>query len=174
MIMPVWLMWLIPPVVFMIIPLKMLIDWFAIYLPLDKKYKRKEITVKASWKIWLTDIGLNLAAVAIMYAALFIDPLFRSNPASFDDVKEISNATPDWIVAFFEGVIANPFNSIYSMIFVLLVFIIIIFIQFKITQKIYAKFGLEDKQITRSSIISTLLMAPWIIIIPTSLFSSII
>jgi len=60
------------------------------------------------------------------------------------------------------------------MIFVLLVFIIIIFIQFKITQKIYAKFGLEDKQITRSSIISTLLMAPWIIIIPTSLFSSII
>jgi hypothetical protein len=135
MIMPVWLMWLIPPVVFMIIPLKMLIDWFAIYLPLDKKYKRKEITVKASWKIWLTDIGLNLAAVGIMYAALFIDPLFRSNPASFDDVKEISNATPDWIVAFFEGVIANPFNSIYSMIFVLLVFIIIIFIQFKITQK---------------------------------------
>lgn len=174
MIMPVWLMWLIPPVVFMIIPLKMLIDWFAIYLPLDKKYKRKEITVKASWKIWLTDIGLNLAAVGIMYAALFIDPLFRSNPASFDDVKEISNATPDSIVAFFEGVIANPFNSIYSMIFVLLVFIIIIFIQFKITQKIYAKFGLEDKQITRSSIISTLLMAPWIIIIPTSLFSSII
>lgn len=152
----------------------MLIDWFAIYLPLDKKYKRKEITVKASWKIWLTDIGLNLAAVGIMYAALFIDPLFRSNPASFDDVKEISNATPDWIVAFFEGVIANPFNSIYSMIFVLLVFIIIIFIQFKITQKIYAKFGLDDKQITRSSIISTLLMAPWIIIIPTSLFSSII
>lgn len=174
MIMPVWLMWLIPPAVFMVIPLKMLIDWFAIYLPLDKKYKRKEITVKASWKIWLTDIGLNLAAVGIMYAALFIDPLFRSNPASFDDVKEISNATPDWIVAFFEGVIANPFNSIYSMIFVLLVFIIIIFIQFKITQKIYAKFGLEDKQITRSSIISTLLMAPWIIIIPTSLFSSII
>ena len=138
MIMPVWLMWLIPPVVFMIIPLKMLIDWFAIYLPLDKKYKRKEITVKASWKIWLTDIGLNLAAVGIMYAALFIDPLFRSNPASFDDVKEISNATPDWIVAFFEGVIANPFDSIYSMIFVLLVFIIIIFIQFKLTQKIYA------------------------------------
>src|SRR5699024_3733236 len=148
--------------------LKMLIDWFAIYLPLDKKYKRKEITVKASWKIWLTDIGLNLAAVGIMYAALFIDPLFRSNPASFDDVKEISNATPDWIVAFFEGVIANPFNSIYSIIFVLLVFIIIIFIQFKLTQKIYAKFGLDDRQSTSSSMYSPLLRHPSTSMIPTA------
>src|SRR5699024_12791490 len=95
MIMSVWLMWLIAHGVFMIIPLKMLVDRFAIYLPIDKKYKRTESTVKASWKIWLTDIGLNLAAVGIMYAALFIDPLFRSNPASFDDVKEISNATPE-------------------------------------------------------------------------------
>src|SRR5699024_10536011 len=76
MIINVLLMSLIPSVVFMIIPLKMLIDWYEIYLPLEKKYKRKEITVKASWKIWLTDIGLNLAAVGIMYAALFIDPLF--------------------------------------------------------------------------------------------------
>lgn len=174
MIMPVWLLWLIPPVVFMIIPLKMLIDWFAIYLSLDKKYNRKEITVKASWKIWLTDCVLHLVAVGLMYAALFIDPLFRSNPSSFDEVKEISNATPDWIVAFFEGLIANPFDSIYSMIFVLILFVVIILIQFKITKKIYAKFGLDDKQVTKSSIISTLLMAPWIIIIPTALFSSII
>ncbi|CAD2081601.1 hypothetical protein GCM10007275_20400 [Jeotgalicoccus coquinae] len=174
MIMPVWLMWLIPPAVFMIIPLKMLIDWFAIYLPLDKKYSRKEITVKASWKIWLTDIGLHLAAVGIMYAALYIDPLFRSNPTSFDDVKEISNATPDWIVAFFEGILANPFNSIYSIIFVLILFAVIILVQFKLTGKIYSKFGLDEKQIAKSSMISALLMAPWIIIIPTSLFSSII
>src|SRR5699024_11546882 len=113
MIMLVWLMWLIPPVVFMIIPLKMLIDWFAIYFPLDKKYKRKEITVKASWKIWLTDIGLNLAAVGIMYAALFIYPLFISNTASFDDVKEISNHNPDWIVACLEYVSAIPIIIIY-------------------------------------------------------------
>ena len=174
MIMPVWLMWLIPPAVFMVIPLKMLIDWFAIYLPLDKKYNRKELTVKTSWKIWLTDIGLHLAAVVILYASLYIDPLFRSNPASFDEVKEISNGTPDWIVAFFEGLIANPFDSIYSMIFILIVFIVIILIQFKLTQKIYIKCGLDPKQVAKSSIISTLLMAPWIIIIPTSLFSSII
>src|SRR5699024_7427982 len=107
-------------------------------------------------------------AVGIMYAALYIDPLFRGNPTSFDDVKEISNATPDWIVAFFEGILANPFNSIYSMIFVLILFVVIILIQFKLTQKIYAKFGLADKQVTKSSIISTLLMAPWIIMIPTS------
>lgn len=174
MIMPVWLLWLIPPVVFMIIPLKMLIDWFAIYLTLDKKYKRKEFTVRASWKIWLVDIGSHLIAVAIMYASLYIDPLFRSNPSSFDEVKEISNSTPDWIVAFFEGIIANPFASIYSMIFVLILFIVIILIQFKLTTKIYSKFNLDDKQLAKSSIISTVLMAPWIIIIPTALFSSIV
>lgn len=174
MITPVWLMWLIPPVVFMIIPLKLLIDWFAIYLPLAKKYKRKEYTVRASWKIWLVDIGFHLIAVGIMYAALYIDPLFRSSPTSLDEVKEISNSTPDWIVAFFEGLIANPFTSIYSMLFVLILFVVIILIQFKLTQKIYAKFNLDDKQLTKSSIISTLLMAPWIIMIPTSLFSSII
>lgn len=174
MITPVWLMWLIPPVVFIIIPLKLLIDWFAIYLPLAKKYNRKEYTVKASWKIWLVDIGFHLIAVGIMYAALFIDPLFRSNPASFDEVKEISNSTPDWIVAFFEGLIANPFDSIYSMIFVLILFVGIILIQFKLTKKIYAKFGLDDKQLAKSSIISTLLMAPWMILLPTTLFSSIV
>lgn len=174
MVMPVWLMWLLPPAIFMIIPLKLLIDWFAIYLPLSKKYNRKEITVKASWKIWLTDIGLHLVTVGILYATLYIDPLFRSSPSSFDEVKEISNATPDWIVAYFEGIIANPFDSIYSSILVLVLFIVIIFLQFKITQKIYGKFGLDEKQLAKSTIISTLLMAPWIIFIPTSLFSSII
>lgn len=174
MIMPIWLLWLIPPVVFMLIPLKMLIDWFAIYLPLDKKYNRKEFTVRASWKIWLIDIGFHLIAVAIMYASLYIDPLFRSNPSSFDEVKEISNSTPDWIVAFFEGIIANPFASIYSMLFVLILFVVIILIQFKLIKKIYMKFNLDDKQLAKSSIISTLLMAPWIIIIPTALFSSIV
>ncbi|CAD2075685.1 hypothetical protein [Jeotgalicoccus meleagridis] len=174
MITPIWLMWLITPIAFIFIPLKLLIDWFVIYLPLDKKYQRKEITVKASWKIWLTDIGAHLLAAGLLYLSLYIDPLFRASPSSFDEVKEISNQTPDWIVAYYEGVIANPFNSIFSAAVVLILFIILIFAQYKLTQKIYGKYIDEDKQITKSAIISTLVMAPWIILIPTALFTPIV
>ena len=174
MITPVWLMWIITPVAFIFIPFKLLIDWFLIYLPLGKEYNRKEITVKASWKIWLTDIGAHLIATGLLYATLFIDPLFRSNPSSFDEVKEISNNTPDWIVGLFEGLIANPFDSIFSAAVILILFLVLILGQYQFTKKIYAKYIQDDKQIIKSSIISTLAMAPWIILIPTALFTPLV
>ena len=46
MITPIWLMWLITPIAFIFIPLKLLIDWFVIYLPLDKSINVKKSLLK--------------------------------------------------------------------------------------------------------------------------------
>jgi len=156
MMLPLWLLWLIPQAWLAIIPLTFLTDSavFVIALKIMKQSDIKQKYKKAILKIWLLGFAADIPSVIILAASQFM-PYSNTGFGNW------------WYDNITNAVVMNPFDNIFAFLYVLIAvaapFALIYFFNGKIALK---KLGLDERILKRLALIMAAFTAPWLFFIP--------
>ncbi len=157
-ILPVWLLLWYPSFLWLaVIPLNWLIDWLVTRYSLkrlgDADYQAR--SMKLSWKICLAGFAADLAGVLLLTGALLL----------FSDMEgalgEIGYAL-GW----------NPFGNVFSLLIVLAAIALSALVIYLLDRRILAREDLTAEQVRKTALTLAVVTAPYLYLIPISLFNS--
>lgn len=156
MMLPLWLLWLVPPAWLIIIPLTFITDSavFIIALKIMKIGEIKQKYKKAILKIWLLGFVADIPGMIIMLASMLV-PYSETGFLKW------------WYENMTNSVSLNPFGNIFAFLYVLIAvgvsFALIYVFNRKIALK---KLDLDEKAAKRLALAMAAFTAPWAFLFP--------
>lgn len=157
---PVWLLLFIPPIIFVVLPINLLIDSIVIiftlkYLNVTNYWnKTKSVIIK----IWLCGFIADIIGALLMFSAILIDDYVFHNGLNW----------------WYEHVLAinyNPFANIFAFLWTTLCLLITsIFIFLFNYYFCLKKIQIDNIQRRKLSISSSIFTTPYIFYLPTTIF----
>lgn len=160
-IFPIWLLWLFPLTWIVVLPGNFIIDSLVLLLTLKvlKINDKKNIYKKTILKVW----GFGFLSDFIGTVIMLVPELISSNiPASFRDW---------WYKNLSSPVSYSPFDSIYSIIWVVVSIIITSFFIYLFNYKIsFKKLDIEEISKKKLALSLAIFTAPYLFLLPTMWF----
>lgn len=160
-IFPVWLIWLIPTVLIIVLPANFLLDFLVVFLTMKHLniLARREKLRSCIWKIWLFGFVSDLIGTAFLLLATEISP---GTDTAFGKW---------WYTHLTEAVSTNPFSNLFSILWVAAGVIIagccIYFFNLKVSFRKMDASEIQKKKLAASLAVFT---APYLFFLPTSIF----
>lgn len=165
---PVWLMWLLPPVILLSLGINFVVDLAVILITLMimKVPNIKSKTFPAVFKAWffgfLSDI---IGALILIIPIVIID--FLTNQGIL--------ASNDALNHFSEAISTNPFTNIFAVIWIMVcIFISAIFIYMFNKKYTFKKTYMSVTQIQKLALNLAIFTAPYFLLFPTTTFYNLI
>lgn len=160
-IFPIWLLWLIPITWIIVLPANFLIDLLVVVLTM-KYLKVQDIKMNAKsviFKVWIFGFIADFIGTASMFMANVIDFNYETQLGKWW-YNNISNA-----------VSYNPFESIYSVLWVTVCVIITAFLIYLFNYKFCLKeSNLDNEQKKKLALSLAIFTAPYLFYLPTVWF----
>ena len=155
-ILPVWLLvWFPSWLWLLVIPVNWLIDWLVTRYALkclgDAEYSPRSI--RLSWKICIAGYVSDFAGSLLLLGAYL---LFSALDGDFRLVEQ--------------GLGWNPFTNFFSVLIILLAIVLSGFCIFFLDRRILSKENLTSAQVKRTALALAVITAPYLYLLPASLF----
>ncbi len=154
-IFPVWLIFILPPIILLVIPSNFIIDSLVLLIGFKalKIANSLPIYKKTILKVWGWGFLVDILGSMLLLATQFLD---------FSDF---------WYEEFLKPIAWNPFSKPLALIYTLAVVAICGFLIYLGNYRlVFRKADLEQAQKKRLSILLAVLTAPYLFLLPTSLF----
>lgn len=152
---PIWLIFAIPPVLLVTLPVNYIIDYWVCRISLKKQNKQeyKAITKKLVWKIWIVGFLSDFIGIVVMFLSEII---FGGNNFGGHIVYSIEY---------------NCFSNIFGFLYVILCIglsgVLIYFINLKLVLRKVDSLSLSEKK--KLCLHLAIFTAPYTFLIPTSI-----
>lgn len=160
-IFPIWLLWMIPTTWFVVLPANFLIDLLVVVLTM-KYLKIQDIKTNAKsviLKVWIFGFIADFIGTIGMFLSVLID---------FDYETAIGQW---WYNNITNAVALNPFENIYSILWVALCVILTAIIIYIFNKKIcLKKLNILDEQKRKIALSLAIFTAPYLFYLPTAWF----
>ncbi len=154
-IFPIWLMVLIPPIILIVIPANFIIDSLVLLLgfkilSITDKFKNYK---KCILKIWVFGFLVDIAGSMLLFATQFLGfSSFLSNN-------------------LIEPLMWNPFSNVLALLYAIIIIALCGILIYKVNYRFsFMKTDLNDTQKRFISILLAVITAPYLFLLPTSLF----
>ncbi len=154
-IFPIWLMVLIPPIILIVIPANFIIDSLVLLLGLKilnitDKFKNYK---KCILKVWIFGFLADIIGSLLLFATQFLG---------------FSSFLSDNLI---EPLMWNPFSNLLALLYAIIVIVLCGFLIYKVNYRFsFKKTDLNDTQKRFVSLLLALITAPYLFLLPTSLF----
>ena len=154
-IFPIWLMVLIPPIILMVIPANFIIDSLVLLLGFKilsiadkfKNYKRCIL------KVWIFGFLVDIVGSLLLFATQFMG---------------FSSFLNDNLI---EPLMWNPFGNVLALLYAIIVIALCGFLIYKVNYRFsFKKNDLNETQKRFLSLLLALITAPYLFLLPTSIF----
>ena len=160
-IFPIWLLWLFPLTWIIILPGNFIIDSLILLLTLKvlKINDKKNIYKKTILKVWLFGFLSDFIGTLIMLIPVIVE---NSLPVNFRDW---------WYSNLTAPVSYNPFDSIYSVIWVIVCIIITSCFIYWFNNKVsFKKLDIDENSKKKLALSLAIFTAPYLFLLPTMWF----
>ena len=163
MVLPIWLLWIVPVTWLVIFPANFAIDLLVTFLTL--KFlgitERKAVIKKSIWKTWIFGFIADFIGVAWLFLAELLD---------FDYQTDLGKW---WNHNIANPLVFNPFNNIFSFLYALVAVVIAgVFIYIFNLKICLKKTDLNDELKKKTALSLAIFTAPYLFFLPTGLFLS--
>lgn len=159
-VLPVWLLWLLPEPLAIVVPVIFLLDFLVLFFEMKHLgvVNRREKLRASLWKTWLLGLLGDLAGAALMFLATAVS----TNPKT--------GFGRWWYHYLTNPISVNPFHSVFSVLWtaaaVLLAGMAIYVFNWKVA---FAKLKIQEDQKRKLAISLALFTAPYLFFLPSSL-----
>lgn len=159
-VLPVWLLWLLPQSLLMVIPVIFLLDFLVLFFEMKHLgiTGRKEKLRVTLWKTWLLGLLGDLAGAALMFLATAVPTNGKSGFGKW------------WYQALIKPISVNPFHSAFSVVWtaaaVLLAGAAIYVFNWKCA---FSKLNVQEEKKKQLAVSLALFTAPYLFFLPSSL-----
>lgn len=153
---PIWLLPIWPPIIFITLPINYIIDYVVCRLSLrrQKVQNYKMITNKLAWKIWIVGFMSDFVGIAMMIMSEFM-------------FNNVSDSLGKVIYSIEYNCFSNPFGFLYVVICLVVSAILIYFLNLKVVLKKVDTLNLQEKK--KLCLHLAIFTAPYLFLIPTSI-----
>ncbi len=147
-ILPVWLIWMFPPLLFACLILNTIIDYVVVFFSMKKLgiEDAKKKTMKALFKVVVFGFLADFVGAGLLAAASYI----------FAETNTI------------EHIFMNPFNSVASFLTVAIAIVVAALLIYILNYKLsFTKIEINDKQKKKIALYLAIFTAPYTFLIPT-------
>lgn len=159
-VLPIWLLWLLPQSLTVVIPVIFLLDFLVLFFEMKHMgiTERREKLRITLWKTWLLGLLGDLAGAALMFLATAVPTSGKSGFGKW------------WYHSLTNPISVNPFHSVFSILWtaaaVLLAGMAIYVFNWKFA---FSKLKIQEDQKKKLAISLALFTAPYLFFLPSSL-----
>ena len=156
MILPLWLLWIVPQVWFLLLPGNLLIDTEVLLCALLalRRPDKGRLMKRLWWRIWWWGFAADAAGVAWLLLALILWDMNVGRRRAF---------WQKWL----EGVMGDPFSHPVAFLWTLAAVAIAGVCIYYLDKKPMRAAGLTDREAHRAALALAIVTAPWAFLIPT-------
>ena len=155
MILPVWLLWIFPPMLLIILPVNLVIDTAVLSLTLRalKRTDRERLMKRLWWRVWWRGFTADAAGVAWLLLALVLSEMNFGRRRVF---------WQNWL----GGIMGDPFSHPVSFLWTLMAVAIAGVCIYYLDKKPLRSAGLTEREAHRAALAMAVATAPWTFFIP--------